>query len=247
MPIRRCDLHIHSALSPCSDGDMSPGNIVGMAMLAGFDVIAITDHQSCGNCAAALAIAEANDGPLVIPGMEIQSSEDIHLVCLFPDLASAQQMEDLVQSGLMPVKNRPDIFGEQLLFNEDDECIGQDERYLLQGCALSCDEIARAVLNLGGVCIPAHVDREGNSMLATLGAIPEDFPTAFIEISRRSSPEVFLEGHPDLRRYHYLVSSDAHRLLAIEEPGWPLDVAGWQTPAEGRRQVLAALRPRLAQ
>jgi hypothetical protein len=117
---------------------MTPGNIVGMAILAGLDAIAITDHQSVANCEAAMAIAEAMDGPLVLPGMEVESSEEIHLICLFPDLSSAMTMAGQVQDSLMPIKNRPDIFGEQLLFNEDDECIGHEDRLLLQACGLSC-------------------------------------------------------------------------------------------------------------
>lgn len=225
---------------------MTPGNIVGMAMLAGLEIIAITDHQSCANCEAAIAIAEAMEGPLVMPGMEIESSEEIHLVCLFPDLQAARVMESQVQAAMMPIKNRPDIFGEQLIFNEDDECVGHETRLLLQSCQLSCDVIARQTLELGGVCIPAHLDREANSMLNTLGVVPEDFPTAWIELSKRVNPDAFLQKHPELERFNYLVSSDSHHLVSIEEPGWPLEVTAWDEPNQGRRNVLAALRPQLA-
>jgi PHP family Zn ribbon phosphoesterase len=224
---------------------MTPGNIVGMAMLAGLEIIAITDHQSCGNCEAAIAISEAMDGPLVIPGMEVESSEEIHLVCLFPDLGSARDMELDIQNAMLPLKNRPEIFGEQLLFNEDDECIGHESRLLLQSCQLSCDEIALKTLGFGGVCIPAHLDREGNSMLTSLGVVPDDFPTAWIEISKRSIPSDFLDEHPDLKRYSYLVSSDSHHLISIEEPGWQIEVAAWEQPSQGRLNLIAALRPRL--
>ncbi len=224
---------------------MTPGNIVGMAMLAGLEIIAVTDHQSCRNCEAAIAIAEAMDGPLVIPGMEIESSEEIHLVCLFPDLDSAKVMEGKVQDAMLPLKNRPEIFGEQLVFNEDDECIGHEDRLLLQSCQLSCDEIAQITLELGGVCIPAHLDREANSMLTNLGAVPDDFPASWIELSKRAEPVRFFHDHPELLRFDYLVSSDSHHLVSIEEPGWPLDVIAWEQPSQGRLNLIAALRPRL--
>ncbi len=242
----RCDLHIHSALSPCSDEDMTPGNIIGMAILAGLDVVAITDHQSCSNCQAAMAISEANKGPLVIPGIEVQSSEDIHLVCLFPNLETAQSFETQIQASLLPIKNRPDIFGKQMLFNEDDECIGFEDRLLLQACAYSCDQIAADVLNLGGVCIPAHIDRDANSMLATLGAIPHEFPARWLEVSKNADLKKFADQNPDLQTYQILVSSDAHQLLSIEEPGWPIELNCWQTPEQGRAELLAALRPQIA-
>ena len=222
---------------------MTPGNIVGMAMLAGLGIIAITDHQSCRNCEAAMAIAEAMEGPLVIPGMEVESSEEIHLVCLFPDLSSAQVMEGKIQAEMLPLKNRPDIFGEQLVFNEDDECIGHEDRLLLQSCQLSCDEIANTTLELGGVCIPAHLDREANSMLTNLGAVPDDFPAAWIELSKRVDPDQFFMEHPELERFDFLVSSDSHHLVSIEEPGWPLEVDPWDQPSQGRLNLIAALRP----
>lgn len=245
MTTYRCDLHIHSALSPCADEDMTPGNIVGMAMLAGLDILAITDHQSCGNCQAAIAISEANQGPLIIPGMEVQSSEDIHLVCLFPSLAKAEEYEKRIRGSLLPIKNRTDIFGHQYIFNDDDEIIGEEELYLLQASSFSCDQIARDVLDLGGVCIPAHVDREANSMMATLGAIPPDFPASWLEISRRTDPKTYLAAHSDLNLYHVLVSSDAHQLLSIEAPGWQIEADEWSSPESGRQALMVALRPQI--
>jgi hypothetical protein len=221
---------------------MTPGNIVGMAILAGLDAIAITDHQSVANCEAAMAIAEAMDGPLVLPGMEVESSEEIHLICLFPDLSSAMTMAGQVQDSLMPIKNRPDIFGEQLLFNEDDECIGHEDRLLLQACGLSCDAVAKMTLELGGVCIPAHLDRESNSMQATLGLVPPDFPAATVELSPRVNPETYLKQHADLTGRAYVVSSDAHHLVQVDGPGFPLPVEDFSDRQAGIRQIIAALR-----
>ena len=216
-PLRglRADLHIHSVLSPCADRDMTPGNIVGMARILGLDVIAITDHQSCGNCATAMAISKAMGGPLVIAGMEVESAEEIHLLCLFPDLESAVACEETIRAGMPDLPNRKDIFGEQWLMDEDDERVGEEPRMLLVACGMTCDEVAALVLSHGGVCIPAHLDREANSMLVSLGAVPPDFPTSVIEVSTRMDPVRFLERHPELSRYGVLVNSDAHRLETL--------------------------------
>ena len=111
------DLHIHSCLSPCGDGDMTPANIAGMAAVKGLDVIALTDHNSCRNCPAAMRHAEAL-GITLIPGMELTTSEEVHVVCLFPSLEAAMDFDSYVYAHLLPVKNRPDIFGEQLILDE---------------------------------------------------------------------------------------------------------------------------------
>jgi len=255
-PLRglRADLHIHSVLSPCADRDMTPGNIVGMARILGLDVIAITDHQSCGNCSAAMTISEAMGGPLVIAGMEVESAEEIHLLCLFPDLKSAVACESLIRAGMPDLPNRKDIFGEQWLMDEEDERVGEEPRLLLIPCGLTCDEVAAQVLAHGGVCIPAHLDREANSMLVSLGAVPPDFPASFIEVSTRMDPIRFMERHPELNHYGVLVNSDAHRLetLAIawsdgapEDPDAP-DAMGEKDRNRSRitaKDIIQALRP----
>lgn len=255
-PLRglRADLHIHSVLSPCADRDMTPGNIVGMARILGLDVIAITDHQSCGNCAAAMAISDAIGGPLVIAGMEVESAEEIHLLCLFPDLQSAVSCEILIRAGMPNLPNRKDIFGEQWLMDEDDERVGEESRLLLIPCGMTCDEIASLVLERGGVCIPAHLDREANSMLVSLGAVPPDFPASFIEVSTQMEPARFMDRHPELSHYGVLVNSDAHRLetLAIAwSAGAPEDLDAPDETGEKDRNrsritakdIIQALRP----
>lgn len=240
----RCDLHIHSALSPCSDDEMTPGNIVGIAMLNDLDIIAITDHQSCGNCAAAMKISDDLGGPLVIPGMEAASAEEIHLLCLFADLDAAVRFQDIIQKTQIKKANRPDIFGNQSYYNESDEVTGTEDQLLLMPSTLSCDEIADQVLALGGVCLPAHVDREANSMLATLGSIPDNFPAGWIEFSKHAKPEVYFDNYPDLRRFRWLVNSDAHRLEDIADPGWPLRLPGFCRDQRGRQLLIERLRGR---
>ena len=244
----RADLHIHSVLSPCAEREMTPGNIVAMAMLLGLDVIAITDHQSCGNCAAAMALAAAMDGPLVIPGMEVESAEEIHLLCLFPDLESALACEAYIRASMPDRPNRTDIFGEQWLMDEQDEIAGVEPRMLMLPSRYNCDEIAAHILSAGGVCIPAHLDREANSMLVSLGAVPPDFPTEVIELSHHADPDQFFRAHPELSDYRFVVNSDAHSLETFAAQGADNRDPDPRQPKKTTQrtsaiQVLEALRP----
>ncbi|MEE1126717.1 MAG: PHP domain-containing protein, partial [Acutalibacteraceae bacterium] len=134
------DLHIHSALSPCGDNDMTPNNIVNMAMLNELDMIAVTDHNSCKNCVAAVEIGQAV-GITVVPGMELTTSEDIHVVCYFPDVDTAKAFDDKVSETLLPVPNKPEIFGHQYIMNKDDEITGELETLLIGSCDISIMEV----------------------------------------------------------------------------------------------------------
>lgn len=240
--IVHCDLHIHTCLSPCADQDMTPGNIVSMAKLKGLQVIAVTDHQTCGNCAAVMALSEKLSGPLVLPGLEVESQEEIHLVCLFPELSVALAFAAEIRQNLPERRNRIDIFGEQTFCSEDDDAIGCEELLLLQACTLSCDEIVGKTIALGGVCMPAHIDREANSILSILGRVPPGFPVRAFEISGQANESVLLARHPELVGSRLVRSSDAHHLADIAEPGWPLEVSPVLSGDAGRRNVLKALR-----
>lgn len=203
---------------------MTPANIVNMARLQGLEVIAVTDHQSSGNCAATMTTARRLGGPLVIPGLEAESSEEVHLICLFPDLDAAQEMTGLIRLHLPPIANRPDIFGDQIYYDSDDQPRGTEELLLMQACGLSIDEIADRTVALGGVCLPAHIDRSSHSLLAVLGSIPPRFKGTTMEISAQTDPESFLSAHPELAGCRLIRNSDAHNLADLATSGWPHDV-----------------------
>ena len=118
------DLHIHSCLSPCGDNDMTPNNLVQMALLSGCDVIALTDHNTCRNAPAAME-AGARNGLLVIPGMELCTAEEAHVVCLFETLEGALEFDHYIYENMPHVKNRPEIFGEQRLLDGEDGPVGR--------------------------------------------------------------------------------------------------------------------------
>ena len=210
------DFHIHSALSPCGDNDMTPNNIVNMAMVKGLDIIALTDHNSAENIEAAIERGQYRD-ILVIPGMEVETAEEVHLVCLFPDVKSVLTMQELVYQTLPGRPNREDIFGPQLILNAKDEEIGRVPHMLITATSLTLEAVFEKVHSLGGVCIPAHVDRDSYSIISNLGAIPEGLPVKAIELSAKCDKALFLFQHPELKHYPVLTSSDAHYLWDISE------------------------------
>lgn len=207
------DFHIHTALSPCGDNDMTPNNIVNMALLKELDIIAITDHNSCENVKAVMKVAEGTE-LIVIPGMEVETSEEIHVVCLFPDLVSAYQMQDLVYKHLPPLENRVSIFGEQLILNEQDDIIGENKRLLLTATSLSVYDVVKYVRAFSGVAVSAHIDRSSYSILSNLGWIPEDLDVHTLEVSKNADLE---KAKLKYSQYNVIRSSDAHYLQDISE------------------------------
>ena len=211
------DLHIHSCLSPCSDDDMTPNNIVNMALLKGLDLIAVSDHNSVGNLASVLSVG-MDAGLLVVPAMELCTSEEIHLLCLFPDLEAGRVFEaGLYGQGVLP-RNRPEIFGEQLLLDEEDNRVGTEERMLIAASGLDVGSALQLLAMLGGVAVPAHIDRDAYSMIATLGVIPAEYGFNTVEISRQADAAAVRAEHPETLRLQFLVNSDAHHLWDISEP-----------------------------
>jgi hypothetical protein len=175
------DLHIHSCLSPCGGNDMTPADVVGLSLLNGQDLIALTDHNTAGNCPAA-ACAAVSYGIGFIPGIELTTSEDIHAVCLFPELDSALEFDRFLCRHLPEIRNRPDIFGEQILCGNDGAPRGTESRLLMVGSDISILDLPVIIAGYGGVCYPAHIDREGNGLLSILGAWPPELDVNAAEV-----------------------------------------------------------------
>ena len=167
------DLHLHSCLSPCGDNEMTPFNLVNTMKVFGYDLIALTDHNSCRNCRAAMKAGKAA-GITVVPGMELCTSEEIHVVCLFPDADSAEAFGALVRDNIPPVKNRPEIFGDQLVMDSADTVLDKEPLLLNTASFFSIDEVPDLVAQYGGACFPAHIDRHSYSILSALGDFSED-------------------------------------------------------------------------
>ena len=190
---------------------MTPNNIVNMAKIKELDLIAVCDHNSARNLPAVAAVAK-EAGICLLPGIEITTAEEIHLLSYFPTVETAVAFGDYIYEALAPIENRPEIFGEQEILNEDDEVIGHMDKLLINACAYSIDQLVKEVRAVGGIPVPAHVNKEANAILTTLGYIPEDLAFTTIEVFAKGS----LANVP-LDRYRMIYSSDAHYLLDMAE------------------------------
>ena len=204
------DFHIHSCLSPCGDMDMTPHSIAGMSYINGLNAIAVADHNTARNIRAVTKAAEEY-GICVVPAIEAESAENIHLLCLFPTIDAAEEMGEFLEFHLPPIKNRPDIFGEQWIMNEVDEKIGEIDKLLINATDLPIEEIKKKVEFLGGICIAAHIDREKNGIVAILGCVPEHLDFSTLELSRHAAD--YEKGG----MYNYISDSDAYLLTDIAE------------------------------
>lgn len=215
------DLHIHSCLSPCGDDDMTPANIAGMAAVKGLDVIALTDHNSCRNCPAAIYHGEKH-GVTVIPGMELTTREEVHVICLFPTLENALAFDSLVYKELMPFPNREDIFGKQQIMDPTDRVIGTVENLLINATSIPFDDVFSLTASYGGVAYPAHVDKASNSLLSNLGFVPPDSTFACAEFHDFENLHRIKKEHPYFEGCRAICCSDAHYLEDILEPGYQI-------------------------
>lgn len=247
MSIFVCDLHMHSAVSPCAENDMTPGNMVSMALLNGLDVIAITDHCSARNCGAAMKCAEFlkkehGKAPLVIPGMEVEVAEGFHVLGLFPSLEKALEFEEFWTVHRPKIKNRVEIFGNQYVMNDDDEVVEELEYLLSTGSDVSMIELFEKLDSMGAAAIPAHIDKDSYSMVASLGTVPPEWKGRLLEVSRRCNLPDFWDKHPELSSYHFIVDSDAHQLPDIADPGYSLKLPLEKSPDLDAECFVNALR-----
>jgi len=217
------DLHIHSALSPCADDDMTPNDIIGMALLNELDLIAVTDHNSLANAEAVINAARAaqekiKNKLIVLPGIEVSTSEEVHVLCLFRDLETAHNFEAELTPFFSTLSNRVNIFGNQLLFNENDRVTGEMERMLIAPSSISFDMLHSLVHKHEGAFIPAHIDRDSFSVLSNLGFLPPHLSINAIEISPGGIEKGFDKQNAELYADKKMIfSSDAHQLWAINE------------------------------
>ena len=204
------DFHIHSCLSPCADMDMTPHSIAGMSYINGLNAIAVADHNCARNIRAVSKAAEQY-GICTVPAIEAESAENIHLLCLFPDIEAAEEMGALLESHLPLIKNRPDMFGEQWIMNELDEKAGQIDALLINATDLTIEQIKKETQNRGGICIAAHIDREKNGIVAILGCVPDNMNFSTLELSGTAG------NRKKDAKYKYITNSDAHTLTDISE------------------------------
>lgn len=207
----RADLHVHTVLSPCAEVEMIPPLIVQEALGRHIDIIAITDHNASANVRAVQKAADGT-GLTVLPGMEVQSHEDVHLLCLFASLADLEAWQHQVDLSLPDELNPADHLGEQFVVDEHGEFIRSEARLLLTATEFSIEEIIEHVNLLSGIVIPAHVDRTAYGLFPTLGFLADWWHFPALEISRHIKPEILHEKFPTSKNHPLIQSGDVHRL-----------------------------------
>ena len=212
----KVDLHIHSCLSPCGDLDMSPRGIVEKSLARGMDMIAVCDHNSAENVGAVVRAGKER-GLRVLPGIEVNSREEVHTLAVFQTENQALAMQELIYRHLRGT-NRPELFGDQVVANEFDEVEGFNDRMLIGATQLDLYEVVEEVHRLGGLSIASHVDRPSFSVLSQLGFIPADLKLDALEISRHLDRRAISRKVADAKRFSIVTFSDAHFPDEIGKP-----------------------------
>ena len=220
---------------------MTPSNVAGVAKLSGLDIVALTDHNSAKNCPAFFKAADFY-GLTPIAGVELTTSEDIHVVCLFEELSAALDFDSDLKSHRMLVPNKVEVFGNQLIMDEDDNVIGTDEYYLPNATDISIDESLKFVSKYGGICYPAHIDRESNGAIAVLGTFPKHPHFLQAEFSDVKNIPEYLEKYPILKEKEIVFGSDAHYLLWIKDRTSYFELPDSLNPNEIRAELFKHLR-----
>ncbi len=231
------DLHIHSCLSPWGDNEMTPNNLVGMAAVMGLDIIAITDHNTCKNAPAVLKVAE-EAGLLALPGMELCTAEEAHVVCLFETLEGAMDFDSYIYNSMPHIKNKAEIFGEQRILDGNDQLTGTLEDLLLVASFVGADEVKALCEQYGGTAFPAHVNRDSYSVIASLGSIPPEGGYTVAEVTRECDLEALTAQYPELKSMGIVRDSDSHYLDTLAS-SQALKIA---LPEKSAAAVLAAIR-----
>jgi hypothetical protein len=208
------DLHVHTVLSPCADVEMIPPLIVERALHLGLGLIAITDHNTADNCGSVIKAAQ-DTGLVVLPGMEVQTSEEVHVICLFDTLEQALTWQGIVVNHLPGLPNREDSFGAQFVVDANGEYVRTETRLLLTSTDLTLGETVSRITGLGGMAIPAHVDRMSYSLLANLGFVPPGLNCPALELFRLTFPDEARARWPELAAWPLIRGGDAHRLSEI--------------------------------
>ncbi len=204
----KADLHIHTCLSPCSDWGMSPVRIIDQCCKVGMDIIAVCDHNSAENAEAVIRAGKKR-AVTVLPGMEVCSREEVHLLAIFEDLQQAFFMQEYVYTHL-PGENRPEVFGHQIVASEKDEVIRENHKQLIGATRLGVYEIVEKTHSLKGISIASHIDRPAFGIISQLGFIPENLEVDAVEISYRMSLKTAREELPGIGDIPVVRSSDAH-------------------------------------
>lgn len=224
----KADLHVHTCLSPCGDLEMSPRNIIGKAKDKGLDIIGITDHNSTRNVKTCFELGKQNN-IFVVGGCEINTREEVHCLAFFPNLEILEQFQMFLDNHLPEIPNSTSVFGFQVAVDAYDNILYEENKALIAALDVDIETASETVIGLGGIFIPAHVDKTKNSIFSQLGFIPKNLKYHALELLWRTDKIDFIAKHPDLDNKIYIQNSDAHYLdeigraemvLNLKAPNW---------------------------
>lgn len=196
---------------------MTPGNIAGMAKVIGLDVIALTDHNSCKNCPAIVKAAQEY-GITVICGMELCTLEEVHVLCYFPSLSDALAFDAYVYTQIPDIPNTPALFGNQIIYDENDRICGTESKLLISASMIPFDRVYDLAGEYNGIIVPAHIDKTANGLISNLGLIPSDSKFTCVEVKNIDQWDTLKQQYAYLQGCHVLTSSDAHDFNSLHEP-----------------------------
>ncbi len=217
MQVYVAELHVHTVLSPCAEIEMIPPLIVRTALERGINLLAITDHNASANVEAVIKAAQGH-ALTVLPGMEVQTREEVHMLCLFDTLEQLAEWQQQVDAHLPDLENNAELFGEQFVVDETGKFVRRERRLLLVSARMTLREAATRVHTLGGLAIPAHIDRKAFSLIANLGLVPGGVPFAALEITRHITSAQARQRFPQVGDLPLMQCGDAHRLDEITGP-----------------------------
>jgi hypothetical protein len=228
MKYYKADMHLHTALSPCGSLDMGPQNLVQHAVEAGLDMIAVTDHNSGRQCRSVARVA-SDRGLYVLCGVEVNTREEVHCLAYFPSFRELDAFDRLLYEQLADIPNDPDKFGYQVVVDHQEQIVDYPQKLLISSVDMGVEEVEQAVHRLGGLFVPAHIDRLRNGIIAQLGFIPPGLKCDALEISPHSNVETLIREHPYLQGHAFMRGSDAHYPEDIGSGGtrFQLDRLSW--------------------
>ncbi len=217
MPLQY-ELHCHSCVSPCAENEMTPVTVCGLAKLAGIELLSITDHNSAANLPAAKLACDAY-GLALLPGIEVTTAEEIHLLCYFPTVEAALEMGQQLYRLLPDIPCDARYFGEQLVMDEDDRIIDRPQKLLTNAAACNIARAKQMAEVLGGLAVPAHLDKDTTSVLSVLGFMPDEPVFPCVEMRHPEKADSLIASGRMPTPQEILVSSDAHQTDAIGSAG----------------------------
>jgi len=210
----KTDLHNHTVLSPCGDLDMSPAKIIEQAKKMNIEIMGITDHNNTLHCALCYEMGK-EAGIHIIPGVEVNSVEEVHALALFENLDATAQFQHFLDAHLPFRANDTEKFGFQVVVDRSENIIGEEENLLIGALDVDLEEIAKQVQQLNGIFIPAHINRSANGIINQLGFIPPTLPYHALEITGNETRKNMVANNPYLKNTCFIASSDAHYVHQI--------------------------------